>query len=299
MAPLPPGPLLPAIDAPYKQGQVPSGKPKCADYDPRVDKLIVHACHQYEVLLSTEEPFPEPGSPVTWAFRVWSDVCKSANVNYTLSDRIEKIIIGRSSHGRGGLRDKIRPLVAGTYGFLLDGTEQSKVANLARYNFLLDRDAEQPEARFHYEDVETKRRFAHNRIITTVIKEQWFADMAGPGIKYAAQFSPIREVTLALIFTTIEYCLDQWATGHYDKNVTFSDKVYRAKYQRHLLHVHEWCKIDVNTTQDIRQRMYDRARRASGAMPEARALVGLSSTARDRLRIELAASAAQHSDEDA
>ncbi|OJT05253.1 hypothetical protein TRAPUB_3960 [Trametes pubescens] len=252
--------LPPAINAPYKHGQAPTGKPKASDYDPRVDKLIINACHQYEVLISTEEPFPEAGTPVMWASRVWSDICKSAEVNYTLSDRIEKIITGRASHGRGGLRDKIRPLISGTYGFLLDGSERSKVANLARYNFLLDRDALEPEPRFHYEDVEVRRRFAHNRIVTTVIKEQWFADAGGPGVKYATQFSPIREVTLALIFTTIEYCLDQWVSGHYDKNLTFSEKVYRAKYERHLLHIREWCKLDSAATRSIRQRMYDRAR---------------------------------------
>lgn len=85
-------PERPPVNAPYKHGQVPTGKPKASDYDPRVDKLIIHACHQYEVLLSTEEPFPEAGSPVMWASRVWSDVCRSAEVNYTLSDRIEKIV---------------------------------------------------------------------------------------------------------------------------------------------------------------------------------------------------------------
>ncbi len=88
----------PAIDAPYKHGQVPTGKPKAADYDPRVDKLIIHACHQYEVLVSTEEPFPEAGTPVTWASRVWSDVCRRAEVNYTLSDHIEKIVSNVSAN---------------------------------------------------------------------------------------------------------------------------------------------------------------------------------------------------------
>ncbi|KAH9852901.1 hypothetical protein C2E23DRAFT_729674, partial [Lenzites betulinus] len=284
---------------PFKHGQTPTGKPKASDYDPRVDKLIIHACHQFEVLVSTEEPFPEAATPVMWASRVWSDICRRAEVNYTLSDRIEKIITGRSSHGRGGLRDKIRPLISGNYGFLLDGSERSKVANLARYNFLLDRDALDPEPRFHYEDVEARRRFAHNRIVTTVIKEQWFADAGAPGVKYAAQFSPIREVTLALIFTTIEYCLDQWMSGHYDKNLTFSEKVYRAKYEQHLLHIREWCKIDLAATRSIRQRMHDRARRASGAAPEAQVLVGLSSTSRDRLRGELIAYASSwDSDED-
>ncbi|KAI0820395.1 hypothetical protein BC628DRAFT_1397257 [Trametes gibbosa] len=227
------------------------------------------------------------------------DVCAGAQVNYVLNDHIEKTITGRVSHARGGLRDKIRPLVASSFGFLPDGSERSKVANLTRYNFLLDRDALEPAPRFHYEDPEEKRGFAHNKLVTTVIKDQWFVDAAGPGIKYAAQFSPIREVTLALIFTTIEFCLDQWVSGHYDKNLTFSDKVYRAKYQLHLQRIREWSKIDPQAMRVIRQRLYDRARHPSGAAPEAKVLVGLSSTERDHLRREIAAQAAQGSDDDA
>ncbi len=131
------------------------------------------------------------------------------------------------------------------------------------------------------QNVETKQGFAQNKLITTAIKAQWFADVGAPGVKYSSQFSPLREVTIAFIFTTvsaflngsalymyinvltvsqIEFCLDQWASGHYDKNLTYSDKVYRAKYAAHLKHVCDWCEIDHDGTRTIRQRMYDRAR---------------------------------------
>ena len=61
-----------------------------------------------------------------------------------------KQITGRDSHARGSLRDKIRPHITATYGFLTDGSERSKVKNKERYNYLLDRDAAEPEPVFHY-----------------------------------------------------------------------------------------------------------------------------------------------------
>ncbi|OJT07291.1 hypothetical protein TRAPUB_1859, partial [Trametes pubescens] len=218
-----------SLPAPFKNAKVPTGKPKASDYEPRVAKLINHACHQFEVLLATDQPFPEPGVSVQWATRVWTDVCQAVQINYTFSDRIEKVITARASHARGVLRDKLRPLVAQTYGFVSDGTERAKAKNIALYTSLLDRDAQlDAEPCFHYKNVETKQGFAQNKLITTAIKAQWFADVGAPGVKYSSQFSPLCEVTIVFIFTTIEFCLDQWASGHYDKNLTYSDKVYRA-----------------------------------------------------------------------
>lgn len=63
-----------------------------------------------------------------------------------------------------------------------------------------------------------------------------------------------------LAASQIEFCLDQWASGHYDKHLTYSDKVYRPKYAVHLQHVKDWCDINRDATRAIRQRMYDRAR---------------------------------------
>lgn len=57
------------------------------------------------------------------------------------------------------------------------------------------------------QDVETKQGFAQNKIITTVIKAQWFADTGAAGVKYSSQFSPLREVTIAFIFTTVSVLL--------------------------------------------------------------------------------------------
>ncbi|KAJ2971088.1 hypothetical protein NUW54_g12584 [Trametes sanguinea] len=254
--------------------------------------MVMYACHQFEILIATEDPFPSPNTARVWAARVWADASCSTPTRYRLCSRIEKLITDRSSHARGALRDRIRPLIASTYGFTPDGSARAKQQNTAKYVYLLDRDAHAPDARFHYADVEKRQGFAHNPVILSTIKEFWFATPDAAGIKYAAQFSPVREVTLALLMTTIEYCLDQWATGLWDKNLTFSNKVYRPKYEQHLCHVREWGSLDPASSQLVRQRMYDRARRASGAAPETLPPAGLSEAARDRLRLDLASQAA-------
>ncbi|KAH9893249.1 hypothetical protein C8Q73DRAFT_524943 [Cubamyces lactineus] len=259
-------------DPPFLRGQVPSGKPKAGDYEPHVSKMIVHACHQYEVLLATEDPFPDLGLRDAWATRVWTDVCSSVQVFYKLTDRIEKIIIRRDSHARGTLRDKIRPHIIATYGFLTDGSERSKVKNIERYNRLLDRDAIEPEPVFHYKNVETRTHFGHNALVRRALQEQWFADPTGPGVKYLSQFSP-------------------WADGTYSKNLAFSEKAYKACYDRHLKQVHDWSATDADASRTVRQRLYDRARRVSGAGPVAAPQVGLSESSKDRLRAELVAQA--------
>ncbi|CDO76812.1 hypothetical protein BN946_scf185033.g9 [Trametes cinnabarina] len=290
-------------DAPFLQGRAPTGKPKAGDYEPHVNRMIIKACHQYEVLIATEDPFPDLSTQDAWASRVWADVCNSTQVFYKLSDRIEKIYVtltgqllhqisGRDSHARGALRDKIRPHVTGTYGLLTDGSERSKTKNKERYDYLVDRDSTVPEPVFHYKDVEARTGFAHNTLVLRALQEQWFADASSPGIKYRTQFSPVREVTLAFIFTTIEFCLDQWTDGTFNKSHTFAEKFYKTRYELHLKQVRDWCATDPGAAQTVRQRLYDRVRRASGAAPVLAPRAGLSDSSKDRLRMELAAQAA-------
>ncbi|CDO72634.1 hypothetical protein BN946_scf184985.g53 [Trametes cinnabarina] len=279
-------------DPPFLHGRTPTGKPKAGDYEAHVNKMIVRACHQYEVLIATEDAFPDLGTQDGWATQVWTDTCKRTQVFYKLTERVEKIITGRDSHARGGLRDKIRPHIAATYGFVTDGSERAKGANRERYRFLLDCDASKPEPVFHYKDVESRSGFAHNVLILRALQDHWFADGTSPGIKYASQFSPIREVTLALVFTTIQFCLDQWADGTFNKHHMYTEKAYKSQYDMHLRHIRDWCAMDVNASRTVRQRLYDRARRASGAAPVTAPCPGLSDSSKERLRAELAAQAA-------
>ncbi|KAI0640991.1 hypothetical protein C8Q79DRAFT_920521, partial [Trametes meyenii] len=285
---------------PFRDGKVPEGgKPKAGDYEPGASRLILRACREYEVLIATENPFPDPAMQNAWATRVWTSVCTGAQVSYKLTDRLERIITDRGSHARGEVRDKIRPHIEKNYGFIDDGSERAKLHNIATYHRLLDSEAPNPDPIFVYKNPETRYKYAHNTIILKAIKETWFADPSlAPAIKYASQFSPIRDVTLALLFTAVEHCLDQWAEGSLNKNLMFTQKAYETKYNIHLQHVRDWINLAPESAETIRQRMYDRARKASGATPLVARPAGLSEETRERLRMELAAQAAAPDSDD-
>ncbi|KAH9853325.1 hypothetical protein C2E23DRAFT_868171 [Lenzites betulinus] len=275
-----------AVPAPFATatGQEPTGKPKASDYEDSIKQMINHACDQYEALLVTEDPYPFPGVAVAWAARVWADVSRSSPYKYQLTGRIEKIITGRNSHARGVLRNRMCPLIAQAYGLSKDVTDHAKQQKMGRYTYLLDRNTrDSPEAQFHF-----TMSFAGNRIIKTVIKDLWFSGPEAPGVKYTKQFSPMREVTLTLIFTTIEYCLDQWGTGNIDREL--------VKFLHHLRYIQEWGSLDPPTSQAIRQHMHNRARRASGAPAEVLPPTGLSDAARKCLRLDMAAQIAENLD---
>ncbi|OSD02991.1 hypothetical protein PYCCODRAFT_1467299 [Trametes coccinea BRFM310] len=250
-------------------------------------------------LSAHDNPYPSPSTAVVWAARVWADVSQSSPTKYRLCSRIEKLITGRSLHARGALRDCVRPLIASMYSFVSDGTARAKQQNMVKYAYLLDQDAAAPEPQFHYADLEKRQGFAHNSVILATIKEHWFSSIHASGIKYSEQFSPIRKVTLTLLFTTVGYCLDLWATGLWDKSLTFANKVYHEKYKQHLRHIQDWGDLDRASTHVIQQRLYDRARRASGVPPEAQPPLGLLEASHDHLRSELAALVAGGASEEA
>ena len=54
---LPPNPVrLP--QAPFREGYTPGPKPKAADYEDRVEKMLLNAMHEYACLILTVDAFP-------------------------------------------------------------------------------------------------------------------------------------------------------------------------------------------------------------------------------------------------
>ncbi|TBU53922.1 hypothetical protein BD310DRAFT_951807 [Dichomitus squalens] len=279
----------PSADCSFRtDDKVPKGKPKASDYESHASRMIIRACHFYSVLICTEDPFPDDDKQVLWADKAWLSICQEVQVFYRLTDDIEHIIVERHSHARGSLRDLVRPWIESTYGMLTDGTEHARITNIAMYTRLLDLHSDEPHPVFHYQDTFTPSGFALHPIVHKVIQKSWFSDATGLGVRYSTYFSPIRNVTLALLFTAIEFCLDQWETGIFNLRLQFTEKLYKSKYIKHLRAIEDWREIDEEITLATMQDFHDRARRASGAAPlVAPVVVGLSASSRDRLRLEL------------
>ncbi|KAL1948873.1 hypothetical protein VTO73DRAFT_10679 [Trametes versicolor] len=284
-------------EPPFRNSQIPTGDPKSADYEPHVNKMIVKACHHFEALVCTEDAFPDPTVQKDWAIAVWARACQDVRIPYKLTDRVQKLITERTSHARGSLKDRIRPHIALTYGLSLETGEDARSCNKARIALLTDSDALEPEPVFHYKDVDNVSEFAHNKIVHIVIQDEWFRDADSVGLRFPELFSPIREVTLAIVFTAIHFCLDQWAKGTYQSGGKFSEKAYKEKYESHLRKIRDWSGIDTTLTCKLRQRLHDRAREASGATPVRASAAGLSTVTRDRLQAELEAQARALEDE--
>nr|VWO99816.1 Beta-lactamase (EC [Ganoderma boninense] len=261
----------PVVNAspPFRGGVVPTGDAKASDYEPHATKLILAACRHFEALVLTEDPFPEDAQQEVWVADAWQHASSVLKLLYTLSERIKKLIVSRTSHARGALKDCIRPMVATKYGFSSLTDEAAKVANRTLYEHLLDlNNPEGAEPIFHYQNVDTMASFARNAIVTHAIREQWFRNTDGMGLQLSAQFCPIREATLAIIFTAIEFCLDQWADGTLkSEGGRFSEKEYKPKYKAHLAHIKLWSKLDPAVTEAIRKQMHDDARTRCYANP--------------------------------
>ncbi|KAI0370410.1 hypothetical protein BV20DRAFT_979567 [Pilatotrama ljubarskyi] len=180
-----------------------------------------------------------------------------------------------------------RPLHQASQVWRCNGSERSKTKNKEKYDYLVDRDSTVPEPVFHYKLTRNGGRTSKHAPASRT-KPSYSELSKSSGIKYRTQFSPVREVTLAFIFTTIEFCLDQWTDGTFNKSHTFAEKFYKTRYELHLKQVRNWCATDPGAAQTVRQWLYDRVRAAPVLAPRA----GLSDSSKDRLRMELAAQAA-------
>ncbi|KAI1782121.1 hypothetical protein LXA43DRAFT_845929, partial [Ganoderma leucocontextum] len=276
-------------ELPFRGGIQPGASDaKASDYEPHATRLILAACRHFEALVLTNDPFPDEGKQELWVKDAWACTSDAVKRYYRLSDRVKKLIMSRTSHARGALKDCIRPLVTPKYGFSSSMDEATKITNRTLYERLLDlNNPEGPEPIFHYQNVDAVTGFARNEIVSHAIREQWFRNSDGIGLRLPTQFSPIREETLGIIFTAIEFCLDQWADGTLSEGARFTEKVYKPKYENHLRLIKEWTKIDPTVTEKIRKQMYDEARLASGAGPARATASGLSATSRSRLQAEL------------
>ncbi|KAJ6610254.1 hypothetical protein B0H10DRAFT_2225146 [Mycena sp. CBHHK59/15] len=111
------------------------------------------------------------------------------------------------------------------------------------------------DSSFHYEDTAELMGYAGNPIIIESIRVLWFKTKAGRGIIYLQFFSPIALVTLALIFTAIEFCIEEYSTGRFQQG-TFDEAFNKDRYETHLKDLTDWAALMPAITDKIRQKMH-------------------------------------------
>ncbi|KAF8873160.1 hypothetical protein BD779DRAFT_1452129, partial [Infundibulicybe gibba] len=245
------------LQAEFVNGTIPTRRPKIGDYKEPVGGLILAAIHEYECRIWTQDAFPSHDLTLQWAEEVWNHVGQEAGKEYELTRRMSSLITSRGTHARGFVKDKIRPLIQFAYNFEKTNNPSIITQNREKYDTLMN------DSAFHYSDPSARTGFALHPIIKQAIKETWFQKKGSPGVLFTEHFNPITIPTLAIVFTTIEFCIQEWSSGMYVQGTLNED---RDKSRFHVFtgRLKDWDSLKPSVTLKIRKRLHDRSRRLTG-----------------------------------
>ncbi|KAF7371561.1 hypothetical protein MVEN_00011300 [Mycena venus] len=249
---------------PLAQAEFVSGKPRggsrtnLKDYTEPASKLIRRAMHKYEVRVWTRQPYPPSEIQIQTAKEIWDEVCTEAEERMELTHRMLGMITKYGPHGRSSMKDCVRPLVGPTYSFQVGNSNKIIRKNTKIYKMLLE------ESAFHYKDPKERTGYLKNKIIIDSIKAIWFRNKSSRGVLFVEYFSPISLVTLALVLTAIEFCIEEYSTGRFQQGV-FDELVNKDRYETHLKDLTDWVALKPDVTAVVLQRMHDTCRTATGA----------------------------------
>ncbi|KAH7917894.1 hypothetical protein BV22DRAFT_1052118 [Leucogyrophana mollusca] len=229
---------------------------KASDFDEFTQDVLSVAIAIFRCLVCTTAPFPETTAIETrLAEQAWTEACGRTNLNVRLTPAILKMITKRTSHVRGELKTKARPLTATFSAFAREGSRVSlPVIGSVRTT--------------SKKDTELRIGPYKTEIIQLVINDMWFTNRHDEGILYHDHFDPIPVEAIALVLTAIECCIDEWATG-IKEEIQFSAAAYGDVYRAHLSSLMKFGEHTkkYNLLGKLSQRLHDNARFHSGAEP--------------------------------
>ncbi|KAI0047575.1 hypothetical protein FA95DRAFT_1662752 [Auriscalpium vulgare] len=269
------------VDPPFRDGKIPSGRAKAHDFADEVFVVIMAAIRRYEAHICTRNAFPSQEQQAQWVQESWSAELTARSLHYKLSERVKQVIKGGGSHARGQLKERTRALVSEKYGFVENtGRASDKAKNRERLAVLLKDFAFMFKACYgssfphflcltpsmSYQDPDMLTGFAEHKILLAVIRSAWFRDSRDAGVLQPEYFNPITAETIALVYTTVMFCLQEWESGVLAKG-PFTEKDNKATYKTILQEIKDWCRGNEPFLVNMGKRLYKKARIASGASP--------------------------------
>ncbi|KAJ7782949.1 hypothetical protein B0H16DRAFT_1447187 [Mycena metata] len=249
----------PLSQAAFVAGKAPGGsRTNLKDYTEPARTLLHNAMHRYEVCVDTLNTYPGAELQMQWVKEIWDQVCTEAEERMQLTERMAGMITKYGSHARSTVVGCVCPLIAPTFGFKLGDSDKILRKNLKLHKVLLD------ESGFHYRDTEARTGYAKNDIVMESMRVTWFKNKSARGVRFMQAFSPITLVTLALTFTAIEFCIEEYSTGRFQPGI-FDEVENKERYMVHLQDLTEWAALKPSVTDVIRQQMHDKLRAATGA----------------------------------
>ncbi|KAJ7148840.1 hypothetical protein C8R46DRAFT_1310955 [Mycena filopes] len=252
--PPPPPPKRTRREPKFADGYVAasSGKPKAADYEPVVRALLIRAMSEYTVNIVTKNAFPPLDLQLRWAKESFRSACRAADLHFTITDRMIKLITKRGSHVRSQIVTACRALFAPHYKFNRTSTSTSAI----KFNRDLSTDLCY-NARFHYKDVDAATGFAENSIFNHIRQAVIFKNKTSLGAVFTSRFNPYPEPATALEFTAVHFCAKEYSTGQFIR-ADFLEKDVIDDYNTHLADIRGWAEMDEAVVLNIRKKWYNR-----------------------------------------
>ncbi|KAK0434700.1 hypothetical protein EV421DRAFT_1892684 [Armillaria borealis] len=225
-----------------------------SDFDVLTKAVLEDAITVYKGKLFTHGAFLDRSQEYDLAGESFVLVCKVRKIQMNIEDDLMKLITQHSSQARGECKLKARPLVAPAFG--IDPEKpicdvRNKVEELLeRTNFL-------------FKDPSARTGLYQNPIISGIVNTVWFKNKNDEGAKnpdFLKDGIPLPAI--ALVFTVIECCLDEWKTGQH-VDVPFSAASYTEKYDSHLKSLCDFDRRtkDIGIVTKLRQSLAKKARK--------------------------------------
>ncbi|KAJ6573353.1 hypothetical protein B0H10DRAFT_2237109 [Mycena sp. CBHHK59/15] len=197
-SPPPPAKRSKAPEAKFREGfLLTNAKAKASDYKDVVRAVLLRAMADYTAHILAIDAFPDVGLQMKWAKECWKASCRVSGERYALSERMAKLITKRGSQIRGKTLEAFRSLFASHYGFVRSSGSAAIKSNKALSDKLL------ADAAFHYKDIDQRKGYASNRILSDVRYLTTFKDKDALGAIFRSYFDPIALPNIALDFAVV------------------------------------------------------------------------------------------------
>ncbi|KAJ7053462.1 hypothetical protein C8F01DRAFT_1260450 [Mycena amicta] len=281
------------VPPPFAVNYNPGPKPKAEDYAAGPYEVIVAAGRTYEAAILTEAAFPRARAasaddagegtaaglaaqmPLVHELveRCWEEANRGAGTNYLLTTAIKRIIKGRGS--------RIRGEIVRSYRMHDDPSKKTKKRNAALYTTLLAGQA------YRHKDVIKSMHLFENKTAIAILRQACFNNGSKSfGVVHEESFMPISFQTLALVYTMIQFCIEEWKTGTCVKH-DFDEKTVAPKYFAMLSDVMEWDSVDPGFSHKLRTKWAKSLRKGAGVADEAQGEEGfVTEDIKDKIRRE-------------
>ncbi|OCH92136.1 hypothetical protein OBBRIDRAFT_833609 [Obba rivulosa] len=244
-----------------------------SDLPPDCKAILNIAYEHLRILLITCKPWAKGRALDDLAMQAWENACDELGLvgeqrlQPGLDERTR--MVERGSLTQGTLKTKIqKEIFASHYGFVAGATlkGEEKAANRALVKLLKDRDA------FVHLDPRKRGSLFQNGIVAKALYAVYFMDTQAPAVRlttlYFSDGIPVE--TLALVFTAVQNCIDEYAEGVFHQ-IDFTEKKYKREYNRMLGQLQRWDSYSREKTDkagQIRRELLGTCRAAAGVANE-------------------------------